>query len=222
MKGLIVKSISTRIWVYQIICIFIILLISNTMQGYTAEQEFSKGSVEVEAKPLVETISIIVGESTIVETPWPSIRVAVTDPKIADVKVLTPYQVLLQGVKVGSTDLIIWSQDEREVWHKKVRVGMDLDNYQAKLNELFPRSSLQVRQSDETLIVKGLLRSSDQTVQLQDYLGKTGVPFVDMTSVAGIQQVQLQVRVAEVSRAALRALGVNAFHTDDDFFGGMR
>ena len=43
-----------------------------------------------------------------------------------------------------------------------------------------------------------------------------------MTSMAGIQQVQLQVRLAEVSRVALRALGVNGLQTRDNFFFGQR
>lgn len=46
--------------------------------------------------------------------------------------------------------------------------------------------------------------------------------FVDMTSVAGVQQVQIQVRVAEVSRTALRNLGINMLqtgHHDNSFFG---
>jgi pilus assembly protein CpaC len=42
-----------------------------------------------------------------------------------------------------------------------------------------------------------------------------------MTSVAGVQQVQLQVRVAEVSRTALRTLSVNTLYADNDFFGGV-
>ena len=40
-----------------------------------------------------------------------------------------------------------------------------------------------------------------------------------MTSVAGVQQVQLQVRVAEVSRTAMRALAINAVYSDNSFFG---
>jgi len=43
-----------------------------------------------------------------------------------------------------------------------------------------------------------------------------------MTTLSGVQQVQLQVRVAEVSRAASRALGVNFFHGGSDFFFGQR
>ena len=169
-----------------------------------------------------EVITFIVGESTIVKAPWPTVRVAVTDPTIANVEVLTPEQVLLQGIKVGSTDLIVWSEDESQVQQWKVQVRLDTARFKEKLNELFPDASLQVSEFGETLIIKGLLRNADQVVQLHDYLDKTGTTYVDMTSVAGAQQVQVEIRMAEVSRQALRALGFNAFHTDDDYFGAIR
>jgi len=71
--------------------------------------------------------------------------------------------------------------------------------------------------------VTGLLRSSEQAEQLHDFLDKTKVIYVDMTSVAGVQQVLLEVRIAEVSRAALRSLGIQIFTgMDEDFFGGSR
>lgn len=211
------KSVTKRmqIWACWAACIFIILLIGDSMQSYAVAP--TSNGVSVEA----ETISIIVGESTIVRTPLPTIRVAVTDPKIADVKVLTPYQVLLQGTKVGSTDLIIWSEDETEVWRWKIRVVMDLPTYKEKLDELFPSCLLEVSQSGEVLIVKGLLRSADQATQLHGFLDKTGVTYVDMTGVAGVQQVLLQVRFAEVSRTALRSLAVNSTYATGDFWGGV-
>lgn len=206
----------TRAWAHKIGCILIVICIFSTSPAYPAETD--SGSVPV--KP--EAITFIVGESTIVRAPWPTVRVAVTDPAIANVQVLTPDQVLLQGIKVGSTDLIVWSEDERQVQQWKVQVRLDTASFKEKLDELFPDASLEVSQSGETLIVTGLLRSSEQATQLHDFLDKSKVTYVDMTSVAGVQQVLLQVRIAEVSRGALRALGFNAFHTDDDWFFGVR
>ena len=193
----------------------IVLLISVfSLSGYAVEADLNN-------LPQPETITFLVGESTIVKAPWPTVRVAVTDPTIANVQVLTPNEVLLQGNKVGSTDLLIWSQDENEVRQWKVQVRLDTASYQQKLSELFPDSQLKVSQSDETLIVSGLLRSAEQSVQLHDFFDKSGITYVDMTSVAGVQQVQLQVRVAEVSRAALRSLNVNTLYADNHFFGGV-
>ncbi len=169
-----------------------------------------------------ETIAFIVGESTIVKAPWATVRVAVTDPTIANVEVITPQQVMLQGLKVGSTDLIIWSEDESRFRQWKVQVRLDTATFKAKLDELFPDASLTVSQSGASLIVSGLLRSTEQATQLHDLLEKSKTPYVDMTSVAGVQQVQLQIRVAEVSRQALRAMGMSYFQTDEDWFAGMR
>lgn len=196
-----------------IILILIYFPINTSVYAVQADLEI--------APPKPEIITFIVGESTIVDAPWPTVRVAVTDPTIANIQVLTPEQVLLQGSKVGSTDLIMWSQDENKVQQWKVQVRLDTDSYKKKLEELFPDSLLKVSESGETLIVTGLLRSADQAVQLHDFFDKSGITYVDMTSVAGVQQVQLQVRVAEVSRTALRTLAVNTLYANNDFFGGI-
>ncbi|UCG59709.1 MAG: pilus assembly protein N-terminal domain-containing protein [Phycisphaerales bacterium] len=169
-----------------------------------------------------EEIVVITGRSVVVKPPWPTVRVAVTDPTIADVQVLTPDQVLLQGLKVGSTDLILWSENEQQIWQRRVLVILDTEPIRQTIEELFPTASLEVSHSREVLIVRGLFRSVDEASQLRQYLEKVGVTYADMTSVAGVQQVQLQVRVAEVSRRALRALGINAFDTDDAYFFGLR
>ena len=192
------------------------MLISSPLMTYAAAADSDNVSV------IPEVITFLLGESTIVKAPWPTIRVAVTDPLIANVLVLTQDQVLLQGLKVGSTDLIIWSEDETKAQQWKVQVRLDTVSFKAKLDELFPDASLEVSQSGESLIITGLLRRAEQIAHLHKLLDASQFAYVDMTSLAGVQQVQLEVRVAEVSRVALRTLGFNAFHTDDDYFAGLR
>jgi len=165
-------------------------------------------------------ITIIMGESIVVKAPWPTGRVAVTDPRIANVQVLTADQVLLQGVVIGSTDLILWSKVGNKIWQRKIYVSLDVAHHQKKLHEMFPSSTLELNQSGDVLIAKGLLRSANDVNSLHGYLNKVGVKYVDMTSVAGVQQVQLEVRVAEVSRTAIRALGFDIYNEgSDNFFG---
>ena len=169
-----------------------------------------------------EVITFLLGESTIVKAPWPTARVAVTDPLVAGVEVLTLDQILLQGLKVGSTDLIVWSEDETKVQQWKVQVRLDTESLKEQLVELFPDAELGVGQAGEAFVITGLFHRADQITQLHDLLDTGGVAYVDMTSLAGVQQVQLEVRVAEVSRQALRSMGISYFVTDDDWFGGMR
>jgi len=169
-----------------------------------------------------EEVTLIVGRSVVVTAPWPTVRVAVTDPAVANVQVLTPEQVLVQGIKVGTTDIILWSEDEQQTWQRRVVVKLDVERIRSTLADLFPTAELTVSDSDEVLLIRGLLRSTDHAEQLHSFLDKTKITYVDMTSVAGVQQVQLQVRVAEVSRNALRQFGMNWFTTDEDFFFGQQ
>ncbi len=99
---------------------------------------------------------------------------------------------------------------------------MDANTVRGSIQGLFPNAVLDVNESGEILLVRGTMRSADQAQQLKEYLDKTKTPYVNMTTLAGVQQVQLQVRVAEVSRAASKALGVNAFFGGHDFFFGQR
>lgn len=204
-------------WIHRIGYVFMILLICTSVNLEATSDRPNKSDVPDKMK----IIEIIVGHSTIVRTTFPSIRVAVTDPEVAGVKVLTPYDVLVQGTKVGSTDLIVWGEGEKEFQQSKVQVRLDTESYQQTLNDLFPHASLQVSGSGETLIIRGSLRSADEAVQLRDYLDKSEVTYVDMTGIAGVQQVQLQVRVAEASRTVLRSLGINATYTPHDFYGAV-
>ena len=164
-------------------------------------------------------ISIVVGQSRVLQAPWPTVRVAVTDPAVANLQILTPTQVLLQGLKVGSTDLILWNEDETQIWQLTVNVILDIQAHQQKLDKLFPNCKIELDQSGKILLVNGLLRNVDDAEKLREYLEKTGIEFLDMTSVAGLQQVQLEVRIAEVSRQSLRTLTVNAVYADHPFFG---
>ncbi len=169
-----------------------------------------------------EEITLIVGRSIVIRTPWPTVRVAVTDPKVANVEAISPEQVLVQGVGIGATDLILWGEGEQNSLQRRVVVKMDIEAIRGRLQQLFPTATLQLTDSGDVLVIQGLLRSADDAEQLSRYLETTKITYVNMTSVAGVQQVQLQVRVAEVSKQALRSLGVNWFATGPDAFFGQR
>jgi pilus assembly protein CpaC len=168
----------------------------------------------------VETITVNVGQSQMVKAPWPVKRVSITDPNVADVKVLTADQVLVMGKNVGTTDLLMWNERE-ELWQARVEVGRDVAYIRAELARLFPRSTLTVTQSREMIVVSGQHAHAEDVAQLHKFLDATAVKYVDITTVAGVQQVQIQVRIAEVSRTSIRALGVNGFMTGNDSFGGV-
>ncbi|MHC4949348.1 MAG: type II and III secretion system protein family protein [Planctomycetota bacterium] len=167
----------------------------------------------------VERIAVNVGQSVLIDAPWPVARVSITQTEIADVQVLTPMHLLLTGNSLGSTTLILWNEED-EPWHARVSVVVDLMYIEDELKRLFPECDLSVYQSGDIIAVRGSLCRAEQSVQFQQFLDAMQVKYIDMTDLAGIQQVLLEVRVAEASRDATRALGINYFHASDSFFGG--
>jgi len=205
------KQIRVRFLIILIVGCFALLSTFRPFAGYAQVVENDGGQGQ--------HISIVAGQSHVVKAPWPTVRVAVTDPIIADVQILTPDQILLQGIEVGSTDLIMWNEDETQIWQVAVNVILDIDGHQQKLRQLFPDCRIELDQSGSVMIARGVLRKANQAGKLREYLEKTGIEYLDMTSVAGIQQVQLQVRIAEVSRNVTKALTTNFMYTDHPFYG---
>jgi pilus assembly protein CpaC len=115
---------------------------------------------------------------------------------------------------------MIWSEDER-FWQARVDVVVDLEQFKGVLNRAFTGSRLELIQSRDVVIVTGTLARAEHSEQLRTLLDTAGYKYVDKTGLAGVQQVQIEVRVAEVSRTAIRALAFNAFQVGEDAFGAQ-
>ncbi|MFO0982153.1 MAG: pilus assembly protein N-terminal domain-containing protein [Planctomycetota bacterium] len=160
------------------------------------------------AQPTVITVGV--GRSQLVTAPWKAARVSIAQPEIADVQVLSPTQLLVLGKAVGATDLVLFGEGDA-VWQARVAVEPDLSLLKAELLKLFPRSQLEVIQTHEVLAVTGTLERTEDVAKLHTFFEAHGSKYVDLTRVAGVHQVLLQVKVAEVSRRAIRTLGINGF-----------
>ena len=168
------------------------------------------------AQELASPISVDTGQSQLIAVPWPVTQVAVTDPKIADVQVLSPQQVLVQGKSPGNTDLQLVGG--AHTWHGLVSVQPDLTPLRSQLKMLFPEMDVHFAHCGETVAITGTLRHADEAQQLHMFLASTGRKYLDLTRVAGPQQVLLRVRVAEADRTAIRALGINALQGGSSLF----
>jgi len=164
-------------------------------------------------------ISLFAGHATLIHSSSPIKEVSLTDPKIADVRVVNPTQLMISGKNVGSTDLIIWS-DNGQASQAAVIVGVDQAALRIELARMLPTAKLKIDMSNDVLVVSGKLDRAEDAQGLHRFLDTAQVKYLDMTSLSGVQQVQIKVTVAEASRVAIRALGINAVQSGGSFFGG--
>lgn len=91
--------------------------------------------------------------------------IAVGNPGILDVSVITPKQLRLTGMRVGVTDLSVTTA-KGETTHYEVQVMADLTLLQKKVRVTFPDASVHLTQIQSSIVVEGQARSQLQVTQI--------------------------------------------------------
>jgi pilus assembly protein CpaC len=135
--------------------------------------------------------------------------VSVTNPAIADVFVITPNQILVNGKAVGVTSLVVFYPDRTMFFDLVVQT--DLALLKERLKAIAPRDDIQVHPAQDAIILNGRVASETMiagAMEVASVFASKG-KVVNLLSLAEVkpQQVLLQVHVAEVARVALKELG---------------
>jgi pilus assembly protein CpaC len=154
-------------------------------------------------------VDVTIGRSQVIDLKEAFTKVSVTNPNIADVFVVTPNQILINGKAPGVTSLVVFSPSRNLFFD--IVVQTDLALLAERLKQIAPREEIQVHPAHDAIILKGSV-SNDNLIAGVAEVASVFVPkgkVVNLLSVAHVkpQQVMLQVHVAEVAREALRELG---------------
>ena len=160
-----------------------------------------------------QKLIITVGKSIIITSPEPVKRVSLAAPEIVDAMVLTPHQIYLIGKAPGTTNLTLWGVDNKVSAIVDLEVSPDISRLKETLHKIFPdEKDIKVNYTHDSITLSGTVSSTSNLSQVlalaQSYLPKEG-KVINLLEVAGVHQVMLEVRVAEMSRSLLRRLGFN-------------
>ena len=164
-------------------------------------------------------ITISVNKSAVVTTKFPYKRISIGQPDIADVNAIGAGNVLVTGKKAGTTQLILWDDAERSQVID-IDVVFDMRALQDQLKMMFPDFPIEVKSLNGAVALRGRVPNSAAAEQVIAVATPFGQKVLNFLEIGGGQQVQLQVRIAEVSRTASSELGVNLGFTDGVGFGG--
>ena len=161
----------------------------------------------------VKNLALETGQNRLLLLSEPIGRVSVADPKIADLKVITPTQLLLTSRGVGSTDLTLWNKKD-EALVIALLVTRNLDRLRSQLLEFFPNEKISVSAAGDLIVLSGEVSDVRVPERAAEVAQLHADKIANLIHVVGNQQVQLEVKFAEVSRNGLRELGLNVFHQD--------
>jgi len=175
-------------------------------QSSTPATSATNQSVTAGAAPL----RVMVGKSLLINTTERLKRVSVTDPTVADALVVTPTQVLVNGLAPGEVSLLIWDELERSRSFD-LRVDVDITAASEEMHRLFPNEQINVTPSRNAIVISGHVTTEDTAKHaglLASAYSKNVVNVLTFGPV-GAEEVLLEVKFAEVDRSALTQLGFN-------------
>lgn len=147
-----------------------------------------------------------------VHLPAPAATIFVADPTIADYQVPSNKTIFVFGKKFGRTSLFALDENGEALAELHVVVTQPIADLRAMLRDQVGDYPIHVSYTPRGAILSGTAPNAE-VVDIakrvtEQFLGD-GAPIVNNIKVAGSLQVNLSVRVAEVSRSALKALGIN-------------
>ena len=108
-------------------------------------------SAQPQATP---TISVTVNKSMVFRLAEKAKRVSISQPEVADVIVVAPTQLLINGKAVGITSLIIFDE-KGEVSNYDLVVGPDTTALRGQFRVMFPEEKIEVSTSGPNLVLRG-------------------------------------------------------------------
>ena len=157
-------------------------------------------------------LRVMVGKSLLINTTDRLKRVSVTDPEIADAIVVTGTQVLIHGRAPGEVSLLIWDEFERSRSFD-LRVDVDITACAEEMKQIFPDEKIEVSASRSAIVLSGYVTTEDVAKHaglVAAAYAKNVINVLNFGPV-GAQEVMLEVKFAEVDRAAVTQLGINLF-----------
>lgn len=175
-----------------------------------------------QAPDLPERVTITAGRSTVLFTAFDIVRIAVTNPAVADAVVVKAREILVDGRSAGTVSLIVWGATDRK--HFDVVVDKGVTTLEQNFLQLFPGESISVAVTDDAVILSGAVSSNDVMLRAGE-LARAAMPKLNVINMLQLpsgspsKQVMLQVRFAEVNRNALRQSGLALFSTREEVLG---
>jgi pilus assembly protein CpaC len=152
--------------------------------------------------PAPETmVTIDVGTQQLLRQKSPIRRVAVADPAVADVSVISSRELLLAGKTAGVTTLIVWTREAKaQPQHYRVQVA----------SRSISGSTSDLLTHRDSVLAAGTTSTSAGSGAGGDSSGASQAQTVaDHTTVAVDTQVMSQVKIVDISRTALQEFGFN-------------
>jgi len=210
---------------------FVLLLAGLLGLGATPWATAQESSDQIVRAGRSTMVSVPLFKSRIVELAAPAKRVSIGNPDIADVLILQSNELYVLGKDLGTTNVLLWDRNDALISSLSVAVTHDLEGLKRQIATMLGNERIEVYSAQRNVVLAGTVSSAvkmSAAVQLaESYLEEAATAkdkiffeqeatgaggerkagkVINLMSVAGAQQVMLQVKVAELQRTLTRRM----------------
>ena len=165
----------------------------------------------VKNQEINQVLRLKVGRSKVLRTPFALTRISVADPDIADIILINEREIYINALAPGATNISMWGKSR--FTSATVTVEADLTLLKEKLHQILPKEKIGAEAAGDSIVlsgeVSGPVAQSTALALALPYAGGKKDKVVNVMHVGGVQQVMLEVRVAEINRVVAERIGVN-------------
>jgi pilus assembly protein CpaC len=172
--------------------------------------------VALGGESVIEPILIKPGFTLTVRTDRPFSDIVVGNPSVADVFPLTDSSVYVQANTTGATNVSFFGPNKALLGVMILNVRVDFNDLQQAINRAVPNANVSVANINGRVRVSGEVRDGPSLARVIELAEQfSDQPVLNAVRVTDPQQVQLDVRILEVSRRSGRELGVELTGRND-------
>jgi pilus assembly protein CpaC len=179
-----------------------------------ADRRASSSGVFISEMTDVQRVKVIVNKSRTFKVDTAFSTIVAGSPDIVDVKSLSDHLIYIQGKQTGTTNVILFDSSMKQIGILDVEVAIDTGNLQQNIQSSTGARGIRVSSTEGQVVLSGTAVdavAAERAMAIATGSVSKGGVVVNAMSVAGPQQVLLEVRFLEVNRSAGRDLGVNLF-----------
>ncbi|WP_158598408.1 type II and III secretion system protein family protein [Notoacmeibacter ruber] len=209
-----------------------VILLAGTMGLTPAVTPSMAQGVNILSTSTDQEVKLGLDKSIVVDLPEDATDILVANPEVADAVTRTSRRIYFFGKKVGRTNIFVFGNGGRQIASFDLVIERDVAGLESYLRRFLPDANINAEIINDNVVLTGTVRSpldASKAEQLatiyvtggeatggeviaSDVNGLTQErtsSIVNLLELVGQDQVMLRVTVAEVTRRALKDLGVN-------------
>ncbi|HKQ73908.1 MAG TPA: pilus assembly protein N-terminal domain-containing protein [Blastocatellia bacterium] len=186
-----------------------LLLIGQVAQRVYAQNTVVKASFLTSGSEPIR-VNVLTGQSCLVTFDEPVGRLALSNTETAEAVLVAPDQMIVNGKASGKARFTAWAKESGKFIFFDVDVRANLEQIDSQVRALFPKEDIRLSQANGSVVISGAAEPK-VAQQIETIVQAAGFKTVNLVTQAiqNVMQVQLQLRLVEVSRNKLSELAAS-------------